>query len=175
MRLIVGLGNPGEKYSQTRHNVGFQVLDELSKKLGLDWQFQKKFKSLVGKTQDLVLIKPQTYMNESGQAVRAVWDYFQFGQDFESLIVVHDDLDLELGSYKVQLGTGPRDHHGLNSIYQHLKTHQFWHVRIGVDSRLGNRDIPADQYVLSGFSSQEKTVLDETILQVVTRLRAENI
>ena len=116
MKLIVGLGNPGEKYERNRHNVGWLVVDELEK-LGL-----KGFK----------LFKPGGFMNQSGVGVKQ-WLKKLGEVDLESLYVVHDDLDIKLGEFKISFGKGPKDHNGLKSVYEQLGSKDFWHVRLGID------------------------------------------
>lgn len=167
MVFIVGLGNPGQEYAKTRHNVGWLVLDQLAAKLKAPpFSYQKKFQADVTKVGPYVLLKPQTFMNESGQALRAVLDFYNHIESrpeaiYDQVAVIHDDLDLEFGQFKIQLGKGPKIHNGLLSIYQHLHSHQFWHVRIGVDSRAGDRSIPGRSYVLQALSSTEQETLAE--------------
>lgn len=173
MFFVFGLGNPGEKYSQTRHNAGFMVVNELGKKLGISsWTVKDKFAAEVTKQGEFVLAKPQTFMNQSGQAVRAILDFYQVDvtANLNNLYVVHDDLDIELGKYKLQFGIGPKVHHGLQSIYQYLKTDQFWHVRVGIDARAGDRSIPGEAYVLQNFTASEKDQLNSVMAQIVTEL-----
>jgi PTH1 family peptidyl-tRNA hydrolase len=173
MLLIFGLGNPGAKYQSTRHNVGFLVIDELAKQLGTaDLAFKEKFKAELVKTDSLVLAKPQTYMNQSGQAIRAILDFYQvkIAADIKNLYIIHDDLDIEFGQYKLQFGTGPKVHHGLQSIYQYLKTDQFWHVRVGIDNRAGDRSIPGEDFVLQNFTAAEQELLSSTIQHLATEL-----
>lgn len=183
MKIVVGLGNPGEKYKKNRHNTGFMVAESLVKKLGDPvWKYKKNFKAEFvrarsHKGEDFVVIKPQTFMNGSGESVQAVWNYFSKELENEnnseqdsSLYVVYDDLDLVLGNHKIQFGRGPKVHNGLLSIYQHRKNQHFWHVRVGVDSREGIREIPARNYLLQNFSSEEQKKLDLVVEQVVNRL-----
>lgn len=160
MKFIVGLGNPGQEYQYSRHNAGFMVIDEIAEKLKvLQFQQQAKFFSEIARSDDIFLVKPQTFMNNSGKAVRAILDFYKAST--EDLYVVHDDLDIAVGSYKIQLGTGPKVHNGLKSIYQYLHTENFWHVRIGVDGSNGLRDIPGKDYVLMPFKAEELPVLHE--------------
>lgn len=179
MQFIFGLGNPGEKYALSRHNIGFVVVEEvarqhLAKNLGgaLPFQHQPKLVADVLKHEDLFFVKPQTFMNDSGKAVRATLEYFdksvKFGAEttFPQVWVIHDDLDLEVGQYKIQFGTGPKIHNGLRSVDEHLHTDQYWHVRVGVDGRQGDRMMPAQNYVLGSFSSAEKEVLQKAIQEV---------
>jgi PTH1 family peptidyl-tRNA hydrolase len=174
MKFIFGLGNPGEKYAQTRHNVGFRVVDALAKKIDAgDLVAKDKFRAEIVKQDEVLLGKPQTYMNQSGQAVRSILDFYQIDikKEFSDLFVIHDDLDIELGRFKVQFGVGPKVHHGLQSIYQYLKTDQFWHVRVGIDGRAGDRTIPGEAYVLQNFLPTELELFNTTVEQVVTELK----
>lgn len=153
MRLIVGLGNPGTKYAKTRHNVGYMAIDRL--------------KAEVEEKKDLILAKPTTFMNESGVAVHAL--YSKYHIPYSSLYVIHDDLDIPLGTFKIQLGKGPKTHKGLLSIYEKLGTKDFWHVRIGVENR-ADKKISGEDYTLMPFESQEKEVIDGVIDQVCKKL-----
>ncbi len=176
MKIYVGLGNPGKKYQQTRHNAGFVFIDALAKELALNFKFEKKFNAeLASKRDDIFLIKPQTFMNNSGQALRAFLDYLKIDLTGpfigpEDLIVIHDDLDLALGTYKFQKGIGPKDHNGLKSIYQHLGTKEFWHLRLGVDSRAGQRTVTPVDYVLQVMPTQEQAIFNKTIEELLQEL-----
>jgi len=184
MKFIIGLGNPGKKYQETRHNVGFMLADILARRLSTkdktlelkpaDKLFESSkriFADICKVSSGLILAKPQTYMNESGKAVKAVLGYYVNNlNNFSDVFVIHDDLDLELGAYKIQFAKGPKVHNGLLSIYQHLKTEQFWHIRIGVDGRGGNRSIPGDKYVLSKFSKEEKEILLGVFSKIIEKL-----
>ncbi|KKR12226.1 MAG: Peptidyl-tRNA hydrolase, partial [Candidatus Woesebacteria bacterium GW2011_GWA1_39_21b] len=118
MKLIVGLGNPGEKYENTRHNVGYKVADSLRSTVDSDceWEENRKYKAVVCrlKAVDILLAKPQTFMNSSGVAVRKLIDQYKI--KLADIWVIHDDLDLRLGEYKIQLGVGPKLHYGIKSI-----------------------------------------------------------
>lgn len=147
MKLLVGLGNPGEKYAATRHNLGFMVLDQLT----ADWQSQQKFKSLIAKKGDLLLVKPQTMMNDSGLAVAKLACFYKVKPD--EIWVIHDDLDLNLGKAKIKKGGASAGHHGVESIVKEMGTDQFWRVRLGI-----GRPLLQDQtedYVLSKFKPNE--------------------
>lgn len=178
MQVIVGLGNPGTSYQNTRHNVGWQVLDQLARDFKADdFRLQKKLKSELAKTGNIIFIKPQTFMNESGVAVRETLKFYADFEDIKNqalpnLFVIHDDLDLELGRFKLQLGTGPKIHNGLLSLYQHLGTNEFWHVRIGVDSRQGNRTLSGREYVLQKFSPEEKKILESLQPKIMAEVTA---
>ncbi len=175
MYFIVGLGNPGKEYQDTRHNLGFMLLDQLAEKWQLNFTAQKKCYAETTKRDGIYLVKPQTFMNDSGLSVQAMIKYFsdsseKSAKEFPHLFVAFDDLDLEVGHFKIQYGTGPKVHNGLSSIYDHLKTNQFWHVRIGADGRLGNRTIPPTQYVLSGFSPAEKKLVQDNFTTIIEEL-----
>ncbi len=169
MKIYVGLGNPGEKYQKTRHNAGFMFVDTMAEELGLSFKFEKKFNSaLAVKRDDLFLLKPQTFMNNSGQALGAFLNYLKIDlkdslSGPEDLVVVHDDLDLALGTFKLQKAVGPKEHNGLQSIYQHLGTKDFWHLRLGVDSRQGLRNIPPADYVLQTMPQPERQIFYKTV------------
>jgi peptidyl-tRNA hydrolase, PTH1 family len=180
MQFIFGLGNPGEKYQFSRHNIGFLVLEEVVRqhlasnkgKSEVPFRHQPKLFAEVLKHEDLLFVKPQTYMNESGKAVRATMEYFDKNLHFSAeeqipqLWVIHDDLDIEVGRYKIQFGTGPKIHNGLRSIDDHLHTDQYWHVRVGVDGRQGDRSVPSQNYVLSSFSAPEKKLIEKVAQEV---------
>lgn len=183
MNFVVGLGNPGREYQKTRHNIGFRAVEQLALRLTHtvvlpQFQFRQKFFAEVWQTPSTILVKPQTYMNDSGKAVRAVIDFYdktrlQHDSALDNLYVIHDDLDLVTGTYKLQLGKGPKIHNGVNSIYDHLHTKNFWHVRVGVDSRNGDRSIPAQQYVLSPFLLAERELIEEVLCDVSAELEKQ--
>ena len=180
MKLIIGIGNPGEKYKGNRHNVGWLVLDELKQEiskseflisnqtLNPNFQFQKKFQSEIVKLGNLILAKPQTMMNSSGKAVRKLVDHYKI--KMPNLWVIHDDLDLRLGNYKIQKGKGPREHKGLLSIYEALRTKDFWHVRVGVDNRDKDSRTAGEAYVLQDFLPEEQKIVNEVIKKIVDGL-----
>lgn len=153
MRLIIGLGNPGGEYKNTRHNAGFLVLDELQKS-----KLPKGF----------VLKKSDEFMNESGRFVKKSVDKYKL--DLSNLYIVHDDLDIPIGSYKIQFGRGPKDHNGIKSIDDSLGTDQYWHVRIGIDNRSSDNRTLGEEYVLQNFTEDEKKILDGVIKEVCKKL-----
>lgn len=176
MKVIIGLGNPGKEYQYTRHNLGFMVLDRLAQEVGHTFTNSPKLHSETCKFADVLLCKPQTFMNTSGVAVRALLEYYKLMESegkLDALYVVHDDLDLSLGTYKIQFGTGPKGHNGLLSIYEHVHTSQFWHVRGGVDNRGDNRSsiVPSD-YVLETFRKEEEPIIADEIAAIVAELSA---
>jgi PTH1 family peptidyl-tRNA hydrolase len=153
VKLIIGLGNPGEKYKNNRHNVGYLVIDKLSRMVN---------------GQKLIAKKTNVFMNESGEVVQKMVDHYS--SDINRLYIVHDDLDIRLGEYKIQVGRGPKDHKGLNSIYEVLGTKDFWHVRIGVDNRDSENRVSGEDYVLQDFTAEEESVLAKVINEVCKKL-----
>ncbi len=169
MKLIIGLGNPGEKYNGTRHNLGFETLDYLLKKYEpleqSTWDEQKKIKSLIKKLKikkiDALLIKPQTYMNNSGMAVSLAIQYFKVKP--EDIVVIHDELDLPLGKIQIRFGGGTAGHNGLESILKSLGTDRFLRIRMGIGKPMRvdgskfdhKRTHSVEEHVLELFSENE--------------------
>jgi PTH1 family peptidyl-tRNA hydrolase len=151
--LVAGLGNPGREYERTRHNVGWLVADELARRHG--GSFRSKFSGRVGEVRlgerRLALLKPETYMNESGRSVGAAVRFYKVPP--ERALVVHDDVDLEEGRLQARLGGGLAGHNGLRSIAQHLGTNDFLRLRIGVGRPERGDPRPVADYVLSPFGS----------------------
>ncbi len=179
MVILVGLGNPGAKYIHSRHNMGFQVVERLGQALLLEnWNEDKTCDSLVSRGEAAILVKPQTFMNLSGTAVKALlkkYDYANLGKkDFHSLFLIYDDLDLEVGKYKVVFGSRPKMHNGVNDVVEKLGTDQFWHIRIGVDGRGGDRSTDPQEYVLSGFRDDEQILIEKVVDSIVELLKAKN-
>ncbi len=174
MKVIVGLGNPGEKYEKNRHNVGFMVVDALAKQILqsqiLQFSNNKKFHSEIIQDKKFILAKPQTFMNDSGKAVAALTRFYKI--DLKDLYVIHDDLDIALGNYKIQFGKGPQIHNGLLSIEEDLGTDQFWNVRVGVENRevRGNKGVPGVVYSLQDFGSAEQEIVGEVIEKIVSEM-----
>lgn len=168
MKVIVGLGNPGEMYVNNRHNVGFLVLDHLAGRLGIE-TWESKFGSLIGKAPGVLLVKPQSFMNRSGDVVSEIVNFYKIS--LADLIVVHDDLDIKLGEYKIINGVGPKIHNGVNSIENKMGRVDFWRVRLGIDNRPnGEARTAGEEYVLSDFTPEEKTELDKIVKGVVDEL-----
>lgn len=158
----MGLGNPGQKYKNTRHNFGFWLADEIAKKYGVEFKTDRKLKSelaeIVDNKEKIVLAKPQTFMNESGQAARALLNFFK--ETPANLIVIHDDSDLPLGEFKLAQGQGSAGHNGVASIVNHLKSKNFWRLRLGVRPKnIFMQKKPAGELVLKNFSFWEKRQL----------------
>ncbi|XOU93995.1 MAG: aminoacyl-tRNA hydrolase [Candidatus Kerfeldbacteria bacterium] len=161
MKLIVGLGNPGKEYQNTRHNIGFQILDTLNNLPNynhLSFNEDKKFHGIMAKDQNIILFKPSTFMNNSGEAVRAVTDYFKINS--KDILIIHDDLDIDFGNIKIQQGKSAAGHNGVSSIISHLGNNDFWRLRYGVAGE-SRGQIPGDKYVLSRFSAEEEIDLPE--------------
>jgi PTH1 family peptidyl-tRNA hydrolase len=153
--LVAGLGNPGRQYERTRHNLGWLVVDELARRQGGSWR--SKFSGMLSETRlgdlRLALLKPETYMNESGRSVQAAMRFFKV--EPESLLVVHDDVDLEAGRLQARRGGGLAGHNGLRSLARELGTQDFLRLRIGV-GRPGRGDPRSvSDWVLSGFAPEE--------------------
>lgn len=162
MKWFVGLGNPGRKYADNRHNVGFMALDRLSAELGLSWK-ASRFKAdwaegRIG-NEKIVLLKPQTFMNLSGESIRSFMDYYDASLD--DLIVVYDDLDTELGRIRLRYKGGSGGHNGIKSIISHTGTEQFKRIRIGISRPPEGGDVVS--YVLSDFARKERPVLQEVL------------
>ena len=169
MKWIVGLGNPGAAYRKNRHNVGFMVIDRAAEAWGISVT-QNKFKSLVGegvvKGEKVFLLKPMTYMNLSGEALRAFLDFYK--ADIDDGIVVYDDLDTPFGSIRLRYKGGPGGHNGIKSIIEHLGTQSFKRIRVGISRPAPGFDI-AD-YVLADFTKEEERLLPEVIRKSVEAL-----
>ncbi len=191
MKIIVGLGNPGEKYEKTRHNTGFMAVDALARQLDLIWQKNKKFNAEIAIQKSLTDIGageinapliPLTYMNNSGQAVRSALSYYkllpkklglikQKDSDLsEILTVIHDDIDIELGKYKISADSRSGGHNGVQSIINNLKTKNFQRVRIGVKTEVLNK-IPADKFVLQNFKEEELNIINNLISEIINELK----
>ncbi len=159
MKCIVGLGNPGKEYEKTRHNVGFMVIDLIAK--DLNFSFKKKFNADIAKGiyngETLILVKPLTFMNNSGEAVRMVTDFFQVAH--EDILVIYDDLDLPIGKLRLREKGGSGGHNGMKSIIAHLNHQIFKRMRIGI----GNDKSEVIKHVLGTFSKEEKEILDQVL------------
>jgi len=183
--VFIGLGNPGEQYAQTRHNAGWMALDTLvhlwqDPAIPAHWRAEKKIYGEVLKithgAHEIMCIKPDTFMNESGKAALAAAKWFldtdpsaKPDQTFKNIVVLHDDLDIVAGEYKLKFATGPRVHNGYNSVIESLQSDQFWSARIGIDAREGDRTLPGKAYVLQKAPPQEH----ERLVQAIHTLAEE--
>ena len=160
MYIIAGLGNPGREYEGTRHNVGFMALDQLADRLGIEIG-EKAHRALIGKGRiegkRVLLVKPQTYMNRSGESLRQVLDYYK--EEPSSLIVVYDDISLDPGAIRIRGKGSAGGHNGVKSIIAHLGTQEFARIRIGVGAKPPRMDL-AD-YVLGHFSGDDMRRIEE--------------
>jgi PTH1 family peptidyl-tRNA hydrolase len=154
MHLIVGLGNPGKQYEFTRHNFGFQVLDLLAGNAHWENKYQSQFLKL----DDLILAKPQTFMNKSGIAVKEILKFYPEAQ----LVVIHDELDFPLGTIKIMKNISSAGHNGVGSIIDELGTKDFIRIRLGIDSESRGM-IPSDEFVLKNFAEGEKDLVKEVL------------
>lgn len=161
MKLIVGLGNPGDKYQNTRHNLGFRVVDEFGRQItNSKFQISKNLKAEISKTENLILAKPQTFMNSSGDAIQVIAHFYKI--PVEDIIVIHDDLDISLGKIKIRQGGSAAGHHGVESIIEKLGTDQFIRVRLGIEPSSAVIHNP-EKFVLESFDSSEKSKVKEMI------------
>ncbi len=167
MHLIVGLGNIGEKYQLTRHNVGFMVIDEITKNLSTSNIQKSNFHSTLEKSAYDLYSKPTTFMNNSGMAVQAIKEYYKLG--IEDIIVIHDDIDLPFGTVKFKIGGGHGGHNGLRSIDAHIGK-EYIRVRIGVGKPQDKSDVA--NYVLNNFSKEELNKLQDIIPHIINAIKA---
>lgn len=196
MKIIVGLGNPGQKYERTRHNLGFIVLDHFLKDFESeregDWKSSKKFKSKTAqitwqpkasKASDIILVKPETYMNNSGMAVAAITSFYKV--DPSDIWIIHDDVDLPFGSLKIRYGGASAGHRGVESIIEKLGTDKFWRFRLGIGKPRQNLNEKhksvmfkgVDDYVLGEFVngdwSKAKNLIKKTVDAIETALEKD--
>ena len=167
MLLIVGLGNPGEEYAGTRHNIGRETVGALKKAQGLrDFRLEKKWRAWLSEKkiekEKVVLLLPDTFVNKSGAAVAPVARFFKIKP--KDIILVHDDADLPLGRAKLSFGKHSAGHKGVESVMRALKTIEFWRFRLGI---AGRRDIPAEKIVLRKFSPEETRLAKKIIKKTV--------
>ena len=162
MKLIVGLGNIGNKYTFTRHNVGFMLIDSIALNTNLNFKENSKLKCLMTKftanDEEYLLIKPTTFMNLSGEAVRAVVDYYKISLD--DTLIIFDDLSLELGRIRFRANGSDGGHNGIKSVIQHLGTNNIARLKIGIGPQ---PNIPSEVFVLQNFSKEELEKLKETL------------
>lgn len=169
MKIIIGLGNPGRQYEDTRHNAGFMVVDKFAEKHGVDIS-KARFNALLGEVfvngEKIVLVKPMTYMNNSGQAVGEVLNFYK--PDLEDIIVVVDDIEIELGMLRIRAKNGKGTHNGLKSIFAHLKTDDYAKMKLGVGKF--KRDMDLADFVLARPSKEDDEIIDDLIDRAVDAL-----
>ncbi len=170
MKLIIGLGNPGEKYDKTRHNLGFMAVDRFLEKHPSELKFEPKFDAAISliriNNQKAIIAKPQTYMNLSGQAVRKIVDYYKI--ELEDILVIVDDIALPAGKIRLREKGSHGGQNGLKNIISHLGTNDFKRIRIGIDV---DKKIPLDQYVLSKLSKSEIKLYDPKLDDVSSAIQ----
>lgn len=177
MKLIVGLGNPEKKYEKTRHNLGFRAIDVLAQETEInDWKNEARFKALIAqgifKGQRIILAKPQTFMNNSGQTVKLIIDYYKI--PVSEILIIHDEIDLPLGEIKIQKGRGAAGHKGVESIIKEIKSKDFTRVRVGIKS-LSSRQakINTEKFVLENFTEQEEKIIQQAIKKSADLITAD--
>lgn len=176
MKLIIGLGNPGIKYKNNRHNVGHMFIDYLlrSPRFARDDSNGVIARTLrLGGDEAIFLSKTTTFMNLSGKSVQVLMQKHK--ARLEDLIIVHDDLDIPLGKFRIVKGYGPKLHNGIDSIEQKLGTKDFLRVRIGVDNRTSENRIPGIDYVLQDFTDEEVQIVQNTFPLIANLMKAEKI
>lgn len=159
MKLIVGLGNPGKEYEQTRHNAGFMCIDKYAKKYNLT--FKEKFNGLYTKYNDVILLKPQKYMNLSGEVIKKYIDFYKI--PIENILIIHDDLDIELGKIKIKYKGSSGGHNGLKNIELNLNTKQYKRIKIGISKN----NINKIDYVIGKMPKEEYNILNKVTDKVV--------
>jgi len=177
MRLIVGLGNPGEKYAKTRHNLGFMVTGRLmqnskskSQNDNLKFKINKKFNAEIGKLgSEVMVIRPQTFMNASGIAVAKVAQFYKV--DPENIWVIHDDVDLPLGKIKIRFGGAAAGHHGVESVIKELGTDKFVRFRLGIGHPGRGSDAQVEKYVLRPFDVNERSEVKQIVKKTVMAVK----
>lgn len=159
--LIVGLGNPGAQYSRTRHNVGFVAIDKLAESKAQNITWKKEKNALTTKIDNMIFAKPQTFMNLSGLAVQALMTFYKI--PLENIVVIHDDVDLNLGDVREKVGGGSAGHNGIKSIDAAVGS-EYHRIRIGVGR--GVQPIDTADWVLGRFSSDEQEIINNTIKKI---------
>ena len=167
MKLIAGLGNPGVKYENTRHNFGFMVADSFAKSQGLMWKISRDWVCYYAKTNEFVVVKPSTFMNKSGEAVRSVAEYFKI--DSGDILAIHDDLDLPFGKIRISFDSMSAGHKGVQSVIESLSGPDFARLRVGVDHP--DKDDP-EKYVLEQFTKEEIKHLPSAVERSIEAIRS---
>lgn len=158
MKLIVGLGNIGDKYCFTRHNAGFMVLDKLAVDNNFTFKEESKLKCFLAKQNNIIYIKPTTFMNLSGESVRAVMDYYKI--DVKDILIIYDDIALDLGRIRFRANGSDGGHNGIKSIIKHVGTKDFDRLKIGIGPQ---PNIPSENYVLQNFPKEQLEELKEVL------------
>lgn len=177
MKLIIGLGNPGKEYENTRHNIGFMIIDEYFKQKNITPNWQNKFKAeyatITFNGEKIYFLKPSTYMNLSGQAVQEIMHYFKINAS--ELLVVHDDLDLPIGRYRLKASSSAGGHNGIKSIIECIGTQDFARLKVGIGK---DKNYDTKDYVLGNFNSTELKTLKElypTFIKIIDEFLTTDI
>ncbi len=177
MYLIVGLGNPGEKFQNTRHNLGFDSIDLFRKKEGFEnWGSEEKFKAEIVKNESVILVRPLTFMNLSGLSVAKIANFYKISPD--EIIIIHDELDLPLGHIKIRVGGSDAGHHGIESIIKELGDEKFIRVRLGignwhaVSGEHKHAHFNAEKYVVDKFLPSENSTVKALVKRSVKAVEA---
>lgn len=159
--IIIGLGNPGAKYKNTPHNIGFEAIDDFAKENKFpDFILSKKFKALISQKKHIVLAKPQTYMNDSGESVFSLINFYKT----KNIIIIHDDIDLPIGKIKISQNKGSAGHKGVESIIKKLKTKDFKRIRVGIS--LEKKSAETEKYVLTKFKKEDKNIIQKSFKEI---------
>lgn len=158
IRIIVGLGNPGRDYAETRHNVGFMVLERLARRFNVEWKLDKARKGELAAGPGVLLVKPQTFMNSSGECVGPLMRYFKFQP--EQVLVIYDDISFPVGTLRLRTGGSAGGHNGMKSLIAHLGTEKFPRIRVGI-SAPGQKNMVG--HVLGKFAPDERLLLEESL------------
>jgi len=174
MKLIAGLGNYGPEYEKTRHNYGFMVIDEIQRKHDFpDFKLDKEHNALISKKGEVLLVKPQTYMNESGKAIKSIASYYKI--DVKDIIVIHDDAETNLGEIKEVEARSAAGHNGVRSIIDELKTNEFKRLKLGINSEDSSfKNKPLEDVVLKNFSKAEEIialgVIEKAVEMIISKV-----
>lgn len=167
MKLIVGLGNPEKKYEKTRHNCGFRVIDYYANEnnLGFKSGFKGLYSEQIINNEKIILLKPQTYMNLSGESVREIVNFYNI--EIKDIIVIYDDVDFEIGAFKIKKNGSAGGHNGIKNIIENLKTENIQRIRIGISKN----EIPLMDYVLGKFTQEEDKKIEELLPQIANIIK----
>ncbi len=165
IKLIVGLGNPGEKYKKTRHNIGFILLDLLAKKMNTDFEFNSKFNAEIAEfklgTKKIILCKPMAFMNNSGQVVSKIINYYRI--DLNNILIIQDEIDLAFKKIKFATNSSSAGHKGIQSLINHLGTKEFQRLRFGIKHKTNS--LPTEIFVLKDFSKEEIEIIKNLTIE----------
>lgn len=166
MIIIIGLGNQGKRYTNTPHNIGFEIIDKFAMKNNFpEFKLSKKFNALISEDNNVILIKPETFMNQSGKSVQAITSFYKT----KNITVVHDDIDLILGDVRISKNSGSAGHKGVQSIIKELGSKDFTRIRIGIQPQKG-KPKSIERYVLQKFKKEQRELLKPAVLEALENL-----